>query len=104
LERKKGLGLMLTLFLLAISLIVSGIIAYSYVTHSFSAGLCVWTAADANDDGIVDIYDLFDLGKSYDSVLGDTSYDPDCDFNGDDKVDKSDLLHLSKDYGKIKPC
>ena len=99
-ERK---SLVPILFVL-VSLTVSGVIAYSYVTYSFSAGLCIWTATDVNDDGTVDVHDLFDLGKAYNSVPGDANWNPDCDFNRDNIVDFSDLDNLSRNYGETKPC
>jgi len=64
---------------------------------------------DVNDDGIVNTFDLWDLGKAYGSHGPDYNYpgepaspnwNPNCDFNKDLKVDASDLSTLSKNYGK----
>ena len=55
---------------------------------------------DVNGDGVVDASDLFDFSKAYGSSLGDTNWNPYCDFNGDDKVDFSDLIDLKKNYGE----
>jgi len=37
---------------------------------------------------------------AYGSEFGDPDWNPDCDFNGDNKVDASDLFDLEKNYGK----
>jgi parallel beta-helix repeat protein len=55
---------------------------------------------DVNGNGKVDVFDLIDLGKAYGSMVGDTNWNPDCDFNGDGKVDASDISDLSENYGK----
>jgi len=55
---------------------------------------------DVNGDGVVNSYDLFLLGKAYGSELGDPNWNPNCDFNNDDKIDDSDLSDLKKNYGK----
>ena len=55
---------------------------------------------DVDGDGDVDVSDLFDLSKAYDSAPGDPNWDERCDLNGDNKVDASDLFDLSKYYGK----
>lgn len=48
---------------------------------------------DVNDDGIVDIFDLVLIGKSFDSK------DSMIDFNGDGVVDISDLVLAAKNFG-----
>ena len=42
---------------------------------------------------------LFDLSKAYGSKPGDANWNPNCNFNWDDKVDVSDLFLLGKNYG-----
>ena len=72
------------------------------VTHgSPTKILTYWKfPGDVNDDGIVDVYDLFDLSKVYGSDSSKPNWNPRCDLNGDNKVDASDLFDLSKSYGK----
>ncbi len=55
---------------------------------------------DVNGNRVVDAFDLFDLSKAYESKPGDPNWNPDCDFNRDNKVDASDLLDLTKNLGK----
>jgi len=45
--------------------------------------------------------DLSTWSQAYGSKLGDSNWDPDCDFNSDDKVDALDLFDLGKNYGGI---
>jgi len=54
---------------------------------------------DSNDDGKVDLSDLFELGNAYGSDPSKPNWNPDCDFNRDNKVDTSDLDDLNKNYG-----
>jgi hypothetical protein len=64
---------------------------------------------DVGGDGQVDVFDLDDLGNAYGSHGPDYNYpgeppssnwNPNCDFNKDNKVDNSDLVTLSENYGK----
>lgn len=55
---------------------------------------------DVDGDVDVDISDLSDLSNAYGSELEDPNWNPNCDFNSDDKVDVSDLFILSKNFGK----
>ena len=49
--------------------------------------------------GLVEVRaNLFDLMEAYGSSPGDLNWNPDCDFNKDNKVDTSDLFDLSKNY------
>jgi hypothetical protein len=57
-------------------------------------------AADANDDGYVDVVDLLSLVYSFGKEPGEDGYDGRCDFNGDSEVDVVDLLMLVEDFGK----
>jgi multiple sugar transport system substrate-binding protein len=45
---------------------------------------------DANDDGVVNAYDLGMLAKAWGTKVGDPLYDPRVDFNGDGKIDEKD--------------
>jgi hypothetical protein len=68
---------------------VSDIIIYS----SISAG-------DVNRDGLVDTFDLYALGRAYNSTLMTENWNPNADFTNDDIVDSADLAILRKNYGK----
>jgi len=58
---------------------------------------------DVDIDRDVDVYDLFGLGKAYDSDPSKPNWNPDADFNWNNKIDKPDLLALSGNYGKEDP-
>jgi M6 family metalloprotease-like protein len=51
---------------------------------------------DVNGDGKVDQTDIKLFYQSYGTKKGDEKFDPDCDFNTDDKIDLLDLLILAK--------
>jgi subtilase family serine protease len=61
---------------------------------------------DINDDGKVDVYDTYLLGKAYNSQEAYRStprspnWNPDADFNGDNFILLDDLQALSDNYGK----
>ena len=57
-------------------------------------------SGDVISDGKVNVYDLLDFGKAYGSTPSMSNWNPECDFNGDDKVDNLDLSDLSENYGK----
>ena len=52
---------------------------------------------DANDDGVLNAYDLGILAKAWGTKVGDALYDPRADFNGDGKIDTQDH-EILKDY------
>jgi len=54
---------------------------------------------DVDGDEDVDADDLRLFSMAYGSKLGDTNWNPNCDFNNDKKVDDFDLYQLSKNYG-----
>lgn len=56
---------------------------------------------DVNDDDKVDVFELFPVGKAYDSDPLKPNWNAACDFNRDRKVDALDLSSLSKNYGNI---
>jgi hypothetical protein len=68
---------------------VSDIIIYS----SISAG-------DVNRDGSVNTFDLYALGRAYDSTPMATNWNPNADLTNDDVVDSEDLVILRGNYGK----
>jgi hypothetical protein len=56
-------------------------------------------AADANDDGCVDVVDLLTVVYSFGTTAADPGYDSTADFNHDDLVDVVDLLELVGQFG-----
>lgn len=72
---------------------------YWSTTQSIPVGLVLLPLGDVNRDGIVDIYDLFMVGKSYGSKLGDSNWNQDCDFNDDGVIDTFDVSIVEENYG-----
>jgi len=58
---------------------------------------------DANGDEKVNVFDLHDLGKAYDSRPTMPNWNSNCDFNENNNVDNSDLSDLSNNYGTTDP-
>ncbi len=56
--------------------------------------------ADANNDHVVDIFDLATVGKAFGSICGDSKYDPKADINKDCEIDIFDLAFVGKNFGK----
>jgi len=54
---------------------------------------------DANDDGIVNVYDLNILAKALGTSVGNPDYDRRADFNGDGKIDDYDIEILQLYWG-----
>jgi len=55
--------------------------------------------SDANSDGIVSIFDLYDIGEAYDSNPHETNWNINADINRDKIVNSLDLSQIEKDYG-----
>jgi len=55
--------------------------------------------SDANSDGIVNIFDLFDVGKAYSSKPCETNWNINVDINRDQIINGFDLSQIEKDYG-----
>jgi len=55
---------------------------------------------DVNDDGIVGVFDLFRVSKAYGSKPGNPNWDPDCDINRDNIIDRFDLEIIGANWGK----
>lgn len=66
--------------------------------HSFD-GLIEVKIPDINGDGIVDVLDLFRLGKAFGSEPSDPNWDEDCDLDSNGIVDDSDLSILAEYFG-----
>jgi hypothetical protein len=54
---------------------------------------------DVDDNGLVNVADVFMLAKAYGSGSGDPNWNEEADMNGDDLVDSVDLFALSGNYG-----
>lgn len=54
---------------------------------------------DVNRDGVIDDTDLLCLKNAYGSKPSDPNWNPDCDLNGDGKVDIYDVVIASSHYG-----
>jgi hypothetical protein len=57
---------------------------------------------DANFDGTVDVRDATLLSLAWKSVIGDSNFNPNCDFNRDGVVDVKDAAILSLHWGQTK--
>jgi hypothetical protein len=55
---------------------------------------------DVNRDGYIDDADMQLLRKAYGSRPGSPNWNPDCDLNGDGKVDILDVTKAAGNYGK----
>jgi hypothetical protein len=58
---------------------------------------------DVDWDGVIDQVDIDMLTAAYGSQAGDSNWNPDCDLNGDGKVDLKDMGIASKNIGKTVP-
>jgi hypothetical protein len=77
-----------------------------------SAAFDAWTAlaglqisaarivGDINGDGIVDILDAILLANAFDSVPGDSNWNPNADINGDNIVEILDAIILANNFGE----
>ncbi len=71
------------------------------ISHTSKDGFFQYPVGDADGDGKVDVFDLYELGIAFDSVSGGPGWNPDCDFDKDDDVDSSDLSEQSANYGTV---
>ena len=55
---------------------------------------------DLNEDGKVNIQDLFIVAKAFQTKPGDEHWDPRADLDGNDLINIVDLYEVAKDYGK----
>jgi len=80
------------------------LLCYSFERLWVTGKLRIFTIfGDANGDTKVNVSDLYEVGRAYESDPSSPNWNPDCDFNGDSKIDESDLGDLSENYGKIDP-
>ena len=57
---------------------------------------------DLNGDGRVDILDLKEVAKAFASVPGDPKWNPDADFNEDNKIDLKDYAIIASHFEQTK--
>ncbi len=55
---------------------------------------------DVNNDGWIDLKDVFRVALAYGSYPGHPNWDPACDFNNDDTVDLKDYFPVALHYGQ----
>jgi len=55
--------------------------------------------SDVNSDGVINILDLFDLGKAYGSKPCETNWNINADVNRDQIINEVDLSQIERDYG-----
>jgi len=60
----------------------------------------VYLAGDVNHDECVNIYDLAKIAVAGDSMVGDSRFNPDADFNNDGTIDFDDLALLAANWKK----
>jgi len=56
--------------------------------------------ADVNDDGTVNIRDLFTVARAFGSIPGEPDWNPTADVEMDEVIGIRDLYKIAKDYGK----
>ena len=78
--------------------------AYRYVFPVKATVMVVdndfWAKGDVNRDGYIDMYDLDKIKALYGKREGDPDFDPDCDLNGDGKIDICDVVICARNQGQ----
>jgi hypothetical protein len=62
-----------------------------------------WAKGDVNRDGVIDAVDLARITSAFGKAEGEPGYDPDCDLNGDGKVDMRDSAIAARNQGLTAP-
>ena len=62
-----------------------------------------WAKGDVNRDGYIYIADLDKLKSLFGMREGDPDFDPDCDLNGDGKIDIYDVVLCARNQGSTAP-
>ncbi len=75
------------------------------VTHASPTRILVYWKfpGDTDNDGDVDIYDLYILAVAYGSHVEEPNYNSNSDIDGNNHVNSDDLCILAEDYGELKP-
>ena len=58
---------------------------------------------DIDNDGDVDVYDLYTLAVAYGCHVEEPNYNSDSDIDGNNHINSDDLYILAEDYGELKP-
>jgi len=87
----KRLNAGVVLVVLAVSMMM---LAFS--VHVARAGL----VGDVDNDGKVNLKDVFMVLRAYGSSEGDLKYDPKCDLDSDGNIDLMDLKAVFANFGK----
>jgi hypothetical protein len=77
--------------------IISGYVAPEKIGNGYFSNKLL---GDVNGNRKVDAIDLFAVGKAYSSAPSKPNWNPECDFNRDNNVNKTDLTSLGNNYGK----
>ena len=56
--------------------------------------------SDLNNDGVVNIQDIFIVAKAFGTKEGHENYNPIADLDGNKEINIIDLYEVAKDYGK----
>lgn len=92
----------------AVVFLIIGAVAGAAMVSAFSFSSCTIRSCgtvvyrrqtfDLNLDGRVDIIDVAMVARGFGSCLGDESWDPKLDFNGDLQIDEVDLSMIASNY------
>ena len=90
--------------LLAVLLVMCGVGLFYYgwavpypIRDMNGDGVINWKDYDINGDGKVDMLDIVQVAVAYGSEVGDSKFNPRCDFNGDGVINDYDVNAI-KDY------
>jgi hypothetical protein len=71
------------------------------VDNTFIDGIITETIrGDVTGDFKVDIYDIYQFGRAFDTTSGHPRWNPNCDLNNDGLINIYDIYHAAKNYGQ----
>jgi len=68
-------------------------------SFTYNNAITVTVAGDTNGDGNINIYDIVRLAWAYDAKKGDSRFNPNCDIDGNDKINIFDVVIATSGYG-----
>jgi len=69
--------------------------------NNFLIGFIIETiSGDVTGNYKVDINDLYQFAKAYNTAMGDPKWNPNCDINNDGKINISDMFFAARNFGK----
>ncbi|MDH5689946.1 MAG: dockerin type I domain-containing protein [Candidatus Bathyarchaeota archaeon] len=69
--------------------------------NNFLIGFITETiSGDVNGNYKVDIHDLYQFAKAYNTATGDPKWNPNCDINNDGIINIADMFFAARNYGK----